>query len=396
MRNFEFCYSTRLLFGRGERNRVGSELKKMGAQKVLVHFGGGSVIRSGLLESIHTQLEAEGIAYVDLGGVQPNPRLKKVREGIALCCEEQVDAVLACGGGSVIDSAKAIALGAANEADIWHTIETWSQPEKALPLCVALTLPAAASETDSAFVITNDDTKQKLLYACEKVTPKFAVIDPELFLSIPPKVYAPAICDMLSHVIERYFTAEPFTETSDGLCEATLRTLIRNGKRLLNGESTYEVWSELALSANVAHNGMCGLGRLPEWCCHMMEHELSAFYDVSHGAGLAVLTPAWMKYIYKNHLELFAQFAVKVMGVEPNTKDLESLAKEGISRLEALYRAFELPSTMEELGIRDDSLYETMAKRVVGYETDPNGRLGFLQPLSWEDVVRIFRLASHA
>lgn len=394
MRNFEFLYPTRLIFGAGERKRIGAELKAAGAKKVLIHFGGGSVIKSGLLEMIHEALTAEGIRYIDFGGVKPNPRLSTVYEGIRICRENEIDFVLAVGGGSVIDSSKAIAIGTVNEEDIWQIMTTWAQPQQALPVAVVLTLPAAGSEAGMGLVITNEETKQKQLYGCSAAFPKFAVIDPELYLTIPEKVYGPAVCDMMSHVIERYFTVQDHTETSDGLCEATLRTLIRNIRKLHGGENTVEVWGELALSANVAHDGICGLGRIPEWSCHTMEHELSAFYDVSHGAGLTVLTPAWMKFIYKDHLEVFAQFAIKVMGVEPNTKDLEAVAAEGIHRLVELYRLLHMPVTMGELGITDDSLYETMAKRAVGTtEENPNARLSYLHPLSWEDVVSIFRLA---
>ena len=394
MRNFEFNYPTRLIFGAGERKRIGAELKAAGATKVLIHFGGGSVVKSGLLNLIHGALDAQGIQYMDFGGVKPNPRLSTVYEGIQLCRDNAIDFVLAVGGGSVIDSAKAIAVGTKNEEDIWQIMTTWAQPEQALPIAVILTLPAAGSEAGMGLVITNEETKQKQLYGCSAAFPQFAIIDPELYLSIPEKVYGPAVCDMISHVIERYFTAQDHVETSDGLCEATLRTLIRNIRKLHGGENTVEVWGELALSANVAHDGICGLGRLPEWSCHTMEHELSAFYDVSHGSGLTVLTPAWMKYIYKEHLPVFTQFAIKVMGVEPNTKDLEEVALEGICRLEDLYQSLHMPLTMQELGIADDSLYETMAKRAVSYsEETPDASISFLHPLTWKDVMAIFRLA---
>lgn len=393
MRNFEFSLPTKLIFGKGERRRVGEELQAAKATRVLLHFGGGSILCSGLLDLIHSELEKVGIRWIDLGGVKPNPRLSMVREGIRICREEHVDYILAVGGGSVIDSAKAIAIGAVNEADIWQILMTWAQPEHALPVGVVLTLPAAGSETGSGLVITNEKTMQKQLYGSNAAYPRFAILDPELYLTIPPKVYGPAVCDMMSHVFERYFSSQDHTETSDGLCEAILRTLTRNIRRLIRGENTCDVWGELALSANIAHNGICGLGRWPEWCCHTIEHELSAFYDVTHGAGLAVLTPAWMKYIFKDHILLFAQFAIKVMDVEPNTRNLEEVACEGIRRLEALYFALGLPSTMTELGIPDDSLYETMAKRAVGFEIDSNRRLGSLHPPSWEDVMAIFHIA---
>ena len=394
MRAFEFTYPSKLIFGPGKRFSFAEELKAFGAKKVLIHYGGGSIVRSGLLDRIHELLQEAEIEYIDFGGVKPNPRLSLIREGIALCRKENIDFILACGGGSVIDSSKAIAVGAKNEEDIWTLIEAFAQVKEALPIGVIVTMPATASETGSAFVISNEETQQKVLSACPAVIPKFAILDPELYLSIPPKTYGPAICDMMSHVIERYFSPEPHTELTDGICEAVLRNIIHNGQRLLNGENTVEIWSELAVSANVAHNSMCGIGRLPDWSCHMIEHELSAFYDVPHGAGLTVLTPAWMKYVYEENIPLFAQFAIQVMGVEPNTRNMKEIAEEGIRRLVRLYKAFHMPTTMSELGIPDDSRYEEIAKRAVYFDMMPDYRLGYMKPLSWEDIVKILQLAS--
>lgn len=394
MHEFQFTYPSTLIFGVGKRRAFAAQLQAAGVKRVLLHYGGSSIRRSGLLELIQGELDAAGISCCELGGVQPNPRLSMVRQGVALCRREGVDFILACGGGSVIDSAKAIASGVCTEADIWDVMTKGLPITSALPVGVILTLPATASETGAAFVLTNEETKQKIIYGAPAATPRFAIIDPELYLTIPPKAYWPGICDMMSHVMERYFSVEPHTELTDGICEAVMRNIIRNADRLLHGENTLEVWSELALSANMAHNNVCGWGRVSGWSCHMIEHELSAFYDVAHGAGLTVLTPAWMKYIYRRHIPLFAQFAVQIMGVEPLTRSLEEVAALGIRRLEDLFRSYGMPTRLSELGITDDSLFERMAKQAVGFEQDPDGTLGALEPLTWTEIVSIFHLAA--
>ena len=393
MRAFEWTYPSKLVFGKGRFSQFVPFLKDSDPKKVLLHYGGSSIIRTGVLGKIKDELNEAGIAWCELGGVKPNPRISMVREGIDLCKREQVDFILACGGGSVIDSSKAIAAGVCADEDIWDVIAGFKPITRAIPIGVILTIPATASETGSAFVISNEATRQKLLTASPAVVPKFAVIDPELYLSIPPKAYWPGVCDMISHVLERYFTNEEHTELTDGICEAVMRNVIRNGNRLLNGENTVEVWSELALSANMAHNSICSWGRMPDWSCHMIEHELSAQYDVTHGAGLTVLTPAWMKYVYKKHIPFFAQFAVNVMGAEPNLRSQESLAKWGIEQLEQLYRSWGMPTKLSELGICDEEHFEHMAKEAVGFSYDSEARLGSLEPLSWEDVVNILKLA---
>lgn len=393
MHDFQFSFPSTLIFGAGKRRDFISHLQAAGAKRVLLHYGGGSIRRSGLLDMILTELSEAGISCFELGGVQPNPRLSMVRQGVELCRREKIDYILACGGGSVIDSAKAIACGVCAETDIWDVITRGLPIASALPVGVILTLPATASETGAAFVLTNEETKEKMIYGGPAAIPKFAIIDPELYVTIPAGTYWPGICDMMSHVMERYFSAEPHTELTDGICEAVMRNIIRNADRLLHGENTLEVWSELALSANMAHNNVCSWGRVSGWTCHMMEHELSALYDVPHGAGLTVLTPAWMKYIYRRHIPQFAQFAVQVMGVEPLTRSLDEIAAIGIRRLEELFRSYGMPTHLVELGITDDSQFEFMAKRAVGFAQDPKGTLGILEPLTWVEIVRIFRLA---
>ncbi len=393
MINFTFQYTTEMVFGHETELQVGELTGKYGGKKVLLHYGGGSIIRSGLLNTIKDRLQECGISFIELGGVKANPRLPMVREGIELCRKEHIDFILACGGGSVIDSAKAIALGAPNTEDIWNIFENGLQPEEALPVGVVLTMPATGSESGAGSVITREETNQKVLYGNLAIIPKFCIIDPDLYTTIPDSVSHPGICDMMSHVMERYFTSVDHTEFSDRICEAAMRTLISNTERLLHGENNYDIWAELAMIANWAHNGICASGRMADWSCHFMEHELSGFYDVVHGKGLAVLTPAWMKYIYKDHLPTFQQFAVKMMGVEDEPKHPEETARHGIERLEELFQRMGLPTSMSELGIPDRSRYEEMAKQAVGFGTPYQHDIGNIQKLDWQDIVEILKLA---
>lgn len=392
MINFEFMNPTKLVFGPERHAEAGKLIGRFGAKKVLVVFGGGSVVRSGLLGRIEDSIREAGFDFLEFGGVEPNPKVSLVRKGIALCRAEGVDFVLAVGGGSVIDSAKAIAIGAVNDVDIWDIYSGSTVYDSALPVGVVLTIPGSGSESGSGSVISNEETQQKYLYSSDAIRPVFCIIDPSLFLTIPEKTRWPSIFDMMSHVMERYFTNTPRAELTDGLCEATLRNLIRNARRLHHGENTIDVWGELALSANVAHNGVCGMGRRPDWACHGMEHEISAVYGVPHGAGLAVITPAWMKVVYKDNIPLFAQFAVNVMDT-PMNRNLEEVAREGIRRMESLIRSFGLPTTMEELGVLDDSMFETMAKRSVLYDQFPDYKAGAVKPIGWQEAVEIFKQA---
>lgn len=392
MIKFEFMNPTKLVFGVDSHKEAGKYAEAYGARKVMLHFGGGSVVRSGLLGRVEDSLRENGIDFIEFGGVQPNPKVATVREGIDICRKENIDFILAVGGGSVIDSSKAIAMGTVNKVDVWEIYSGWTVYDTALPVGVVLTIPGTGSESGNGSVISNEETQQKFLYCSDALRPKFCIIDPTLFLTIPEKNRWPSIFDMMSHVMERYFTDTPSAELTDGLCEATLRNLIRNAKRLNQGENTVDVWGELALSANVAHNGVCGMGRRPDWACHGLEHEISAIYNVPHGSGLAVLTPAWMKYVYRENIPLFAQFAVNVMDV-PMNRNLEEIAREGIRRMEALIRSFGLPTTMEELGVTDDSMFETMAKRSVLFDQVPDYKAGAVKPIGWQEAVEIFRQA---
>ena len=390
MENFDYCNPTRIVFGRGVRTQVG-ELVKPHADRVLLHYGSGSIKRNGLYDAIVASLKAAGVAYVELGGVVPNPRLSLVREGIALCRRERIGFVLAVGGGSVIDSAKAIAMGAPHKGDVWKLFAEGTPVEQALKVGTVLTIPAAGSESSPNTVITNEEEGLKLGYGAQVLRPVFSILDPDLCLTLPPEQLANGVSDMMSHIFERYFSNTPHVDLTDALCEATLRTIMKHARRLRASPQDADAWAQIVFSGYVAHKGLLGLGRQQDWACHGMEHELSALYDVAHGAGLAVLTPAWMEYVFRDNVPLFVQFAVNVMGVEGGFREPEAVAQEGIRRLRGFYEEMGLPSTLEGLGIGADKL-ELMAKKATKIAFGAQRPLGGLRKLGWQDVLAIYRV----
>ena len=391
MNNFDFYAPARILFGRGEENRIG-ELLRPHAKKILLHYGGGSVKKSGLLNRVTASLKAAGVEYAELGGVKPNPRLSLVHEGIELCKKENVELILAVGGGSVIDSAKAIAMGVYYDGDIWEVYEQGKGIEKALPVATILTIPAAGSESSGDTVITNEEKQLKLGYGSSHLRPLLSVMNPELFFTLPENQLANGVADMMSHVFERYFTNTTHTDLTDGLCETVLRTIMHNAPRVLKNAEDYAAWCEIGFAGTVAHNGLVGCGRAQDWGCHNMEHELSAIYDVAHGAGLAVLTPAWMEYVWRDNPAMFVQFAVKVMGVDGSYREPEQIIMEGIDKLRAFFRSIGQPATLTELGIGEDRL-EEMARKATHECFGQEHPIGGLKKLYWQDVLAIYRLA---
>lgn len=389
MLNFDFYAPARILFGRGEEKRIG-ELLKPHATKVLLHYGGGSIKKSGLYDAVTASLKASGLAFVELGGVKPNPRLSLVHEGIALCEREHVDLILAVGGGSAIDSAKAIAMGVYYDGDIWEVYEQGKTIEKALSVATILTIPAAGSESSGDTVITNEEKQLKYGYGSPELRPLLSIMDPELFFTLPKNQLANGVADMMSHVFERYFTNTTHTDLTDGLCEVTLKTLMKNALHASKDMRDYDAWAELGFAGTVAHNGLVGMGREQDWACHNMEHELSAIYDVAHGAGLAVLTPGWMRYVYKDNINMFVQFAVNVMGVEGSYRDPDAIVMEGIDRLRDFFHKLGLPGTLKELGIGEDRL-EEMAKKATGAAFGEESPIGGLKKLYWQDVLAIYQ-----
>ena len=392
MLNFDFYSPARIVFGRDTEGRIGELLRPL-AKKVLLHYGGGSIKKSGLYDTVTASLRASGVEFAELGGVVPNPRLSLVHEGIDLCKREGVDLILAVGGGSAIDSAKAIAMGVFYDGDVWDIYDQGIAIEKALPVATILTIPAAGSEASGDTVISDDKKELKFGYGSPLLRPVLSIVNPELFFTLPKEQLGFGVADMMSHVFERYFTSTTHTDITDGLCEVTLKTLMKNALLAHRDMKDYNAWAELGFAGTIAHNGIVGVGRAQDWACHMMEHELSAIYDVAHGAGLAVLTPGWMQYVYKDNIEMFVQFAVNVMGVEGSFRDPEAIILEGIDRLREFFRKVGLPASLGDMGIGGDRL-EEMAKKASREAYGKERPLGGLKKLYWQDILEIFKIVS--
>lgn len=351
MNNFTFYSPTEFVFGKGTEMQTGELVRKYGASKVLIVYGGGSVVRSGLLERVKQTLAQTGIPCIELGGVQPNPTDTKVYEGIDLCRREGVDFVLAVGGGSVIDTAKAIAAGVPYEGDFWDFYIQKATVNSALKVAVVLTIPAAGSEGSGNSVITKVSTLQKMsLRAPELLRPRFSIMNPELTFTLPPYQTAAGIVDMMAHIMERYFTNTVDTEIADRLCEGTLKAIITEAPRVMADPKDYGARANIMWSGMIAHNGTCGVGNEEDWASHFMEHEISALYDVTHGAGLAVIFPAWLTWMASHHVEKVAQYAARVWDV-PVSEDLKAMALEGVARLKSFFTSIGMPVNFAQLGV---------------------------------------------
>lgn len=391
MNNFDYQNRTRIIFGKDKEKEIGSLVKPY-ADKVLLHYGGGSIKKCGLYNEVIKSLKSADIEILELAGVKPNPRLDLVHQGIKLCRENNIKFILAVGGGSVIDSAKAIAMGVPYDGDVWEFFLSGKEPENVLDVATILTLPATGSESSDSSVITNEETQLKLGYGSDKIRPLFSIMNPELFFTLPQNQVANGVCDMMSHIMERYFTNTTHTDVTDGLCESTLKAIMRNALILNKDNKDYDAWAEVSFAGTIAHNGLFGLGRRQDWACHRMEHELSAIYDVAHGAGLSVMTPAWMRYVYKANVNMFVQFAVNVMGVESSFRDLDAIVLDGINKLEEFFISMGLPVRLKELGI-DETNFEVMAKKATWFEDGKEYPIGGLKKLAWQDIVEIYKLA---
>ncbi len=388
MNNFTFYSPTYFVFGKNTENEAGSCVKRFGGSKVLIHYGGGSVIRSGLLDRVKESLKNEGIDFVELGGVKPNPRSGLVYEGIELCRREAVDFILAVGGGSSIDSAKAIAAGTLYEGDFWDFYE--GKPiSSALPVGTVLTIAAAGSEGSGDSVITKEEGMLKRGAGGEALRPMFSILNPELTQTLPTYQTACGAADIMAHVFERYFTNTKEVEITDRLCEAVLLTMVKEVPRVIENPDNYEARANIMWAGMVAHNNLVGVGREQDWASHGIEHELSALYDVAHGAGLAVIFPAWMTYVMKQDINRFAQIAVRVWGCEMNFANPEETAKEGIERLKKFLTSIGMPISFKELGAREEDIAVMVEKLGLGDE----GTMGSFMPLTAKDVEQIYRLA---
>lgn len=389
MNNFTFYSPTYFVFGKEQENRTGQYVKKFGGTKVLIHYGGGSAIESGLLDRVKSSLDNEGISYIELGGVMPNPRSGLVYEGIHVCHEENVDFILAVGGGSVIDSAKAIAAGACYEGDFWDFFQ--GKPVKeALPVGTVLTIAASGSEGSSNMVITREEGMYKRGAGSDALRPVFSVLNPALAQTLPAYQTACGITDIMAHVLERYFTNTKNVEVTDYLCEAVLKTLIGEAPKALEDADNYDARANIMWAGMIAHNNICGVGRDQDWASHNIEHEISALYDCAHGAGLAVVIPAWMMYVVDHDVERFAKLAVAMWGSEYNSENPRETAIEGIKRLKHFFRTIGMPSTLEELGASEDMI-EKMAENAC-FGDGRMGTIGGFRPLTKEDVISIFKL----
>ncbi|MDP3179723.1 MAG: iron-containing alcohol dehydrogenase, partial [Spirochaetaceae bacterium] len=374
--------------GRGAETKVGSEAAAY-AKKVLIHYGGGSVKKSGLYGRVVASLDAARVAYVDLGGVKPNPRLSLVREGIALCRKEGVGLVLALGGGSAIDSAKAIAAGVPYAGDVWDFFTGAAIPAAALPVGTVLTIPAAGSEASTGSVITKEEGWLKRAFNSDLVYPRFSALNPELAFTLPPAQVANGAADIMAHLIERYFTNSRNVEFTDRLIEATLRTVIDAAPRVLARPDDYDAWAELMWAGTIAHNNLLNTGREGCWGSHDIEHELSAIYDIAHGAGLAVVIPAWMRFAMGHDVARFAQFADRVWGVEAIFQDPERTARRGIERLEAFWASLGLATRLSGLAIGADRIDEMASKCT----KDGSATVGHFVAMGKAEVAAILRLA---
>ncbi len=386
MENFEYYMPVNVIFGRGTESQTGSEASKFG-KKILLHYGGGSIKRSGLYERVVASLKDAGLEIFELGGVQPNPRLSLVREGIAICKRESIDLILAVGGGSVIDSAKAIGFGAVSDKDVWEEFYLNKVPvEASLPVGVVLTIPAAGSECSHGTVISNEDTKQKMPARGPAVLPVFAILNPELTVTLPDFQTACGASDMIAHIMERYFTNTEHVDLTDRMCEATMRCIIDNTPLVLENPDNYDYRAEIMLCGTLAHNNSLGIGRVQDWFSHGLEHQLSAIYDVPHGEGLAIIFPAWIKYCSIVNLPRFVRYAEKVWGITEGTA--EEKVDAAVAALKAWYVKIGLKTRLSEYDFFDPENIPVMARGVIA-----EGGWGGIKEFTVEDAESILQLA---
>ncbi len=388
MDNFIFNNTTKIIFGKDTELLIGQETKKY-SNKVLLHYGGGSIKKSGLYDRVMKSLKDAGIEVFELSGVLPNPRLSLVNEGIRICRNNDINFILAVGGGSTIDSAKAIAVGVPYEGNVWDFYEGKSEPQKALPVATVLTIPAAGSESSHSSVITNEDGWYKRGLSDYLLYPVFSILNPVLTYTLPDYQTACGAADIMAHIMERYFTNTQNVELTDRLCEATFKTVVHNVPLALKTPDDYNARAEIMWAGTVAHNNLLNTGRLGDWGSHDIEHEISAIYDIAHGAGLAIVFPAWMKYVYKRDINRFAQYAQRIWNIDDNLFDLEDVALRGIAALENYFTSIGLPTRLSHANI-DDTHLEEMADKCTASDTQT---VGAVMKLNKNDVLNILKLA---
>ncbi len=386
MKNFKFYSPTKIVFGEGSVNQLGRQITGK-YKNILLHYGGGSIKKSGLYTEVMNILKEYDCELYELSGVEPNPKLGLVREGVKLAKEKDIDLILAVGGGSVIDSAKAIGIGAMYDGDVWDYYTGDANVRGTIPLGVILTFPATGSEASMGSVITNEDGYRKLAVNHDILRPLFAIMDPLYTLTLPSKQTFAGIMDILSHIFERYFTHTKNVDLTDSLCEGTMRTVIKNAYILKKDPRNLPARSEIMLAGTIAHNGLLGMGREDDWASHGIGHEMSALYGTTHGRTLSIIFPAWMKYVYKENLDRFVQFAINVFSVSVVNKSLEEIALEGINSLITFIKDIGLPISFQDEGLPLDKI-DFMAERAT-----EEGPLGSFKVLEKEDVIKIYNLA---
>lgn len=388
MLDFNYYSPTRVIFGKKSEEQVGELCAKYG-KKVLLHYGGGSIKKNGVYDKVVQSLTENNLQIVELPGVHPNPRLSLVYDGIKMCREENIDFILAVGGGSVIDSAKAIAAGVKSSHDVWdYYLGKAGALKDALPIGVVLTIPAAGSETGGGTVLTNEDGQLKRSFGAEVLCPKFAIMNPKFTFTLPAYQTACGVADILAHLMERYFVQTDSVDFTDRMIEATYRTVLFNAPVVMKKADDYAGRAEIMWAGTIAHNGLLDTGRGGDWASHGIEHELSGIYDIAHGAGLSIIFPAWMKYVYKENIDRFVQFAVRIFDVDLTFCNREKIVLEGISRMENFFKSLGLPTRLSDTNIGEDRLREMADKCVAKGQT-----IGGFMKLSSDDVYEIYKLA---
>lgn len=394
MHNFEYYTPTRIIFGRGAEKSVGILIKKYGGTRVLIHYGMGSAIKSGLIGRVKQLLDEAGIFHVELGGVVPNPHLDKVRTGFAQGTLNQVDFILAVGGGSVIDSAKAIAFALAEpKEDVWDLFERKRTPKASLPVGSILTIAAAGSEMSRSVVILNEQTHKKRSFGDALARPKFAIMNPELTMTLPDYQTAAGCVDIMMHTMERYFTNGGNMELTDSIAEGLLKTVMKNANILRFNPRNYDARAEVMWASSLAHNGLTGCGNDGgDFATHNLESEINGMFNTTHGAGLAALWGSWARYVYKNCLPRFVKFAVNVMGVDAAGLSEEEIALRGIEEMEHFYRKIGMPTNLTELGV--NPTYEQIQEMATSCENTSNGKgIGSAKRLYLDDMAKIYEMA---
>lgn len=381
MNNFTFYCPTKFVFGKDQEQNVGTLCREQGATKVMIVYGGGSVVKSGLLSRVRSYLEESGLQVVEFGGAQPNPRVEHVREGIAIVKREGVDFLLAVGGGSVIDTAKGIGIGVLYDGDVWDYFLRTKNPTVMMPIGCIVTIAAAGSEGSPSCVLNNEALGLKSACNNDCMRPRFTIMNPELTYSLPAYQTACGIVDIMMHTHERYFTPVQDNQLTDEFCEGLLRTMIKLGPKAISDPTNYNIRAQIMWTGMVSHNNTVGVGRIQDSACHRIQVMIGAKYDSAHGAGLATVCPAWMKYVYKDHMPRFIRYATKVWGVDYDPYDPEATVLEAIRRLKEFNRSLGMPVTLEELGVKDEDIDELCQLNV-----------GNMHPLKPDDIRQIYEL----